>query len=428
MTSSTGSQSQFHHYIPQFILKNFSHKNTQPWDSATANDKKNRLYIGNPVLRTIALKDEPPRIAISSVKRTFGLMDMYMDATNVTDRHYLEKELSKLERDVSKIIAGIREASELGQAGFSMSRDQRDLLRKFLFIMSYRGPNFHKRFHGDQSGTYHQDDKEKFERYMQENGYDKAVDVWYRSIKTILDLKIDLEGRWKDRLLSDIYQDDAMWFIMHMEMYYLAFCTPDDANDEFILTENCYNVHEGPNNIAFNPDTSDYEVTSWTSYHEFSPITPRLMLVLRSFLLPNKEEDTNEHIRNWRKEYYEMNARMHLNLATANSILEDLPVHRARKSYSRLSAEGIQLLPNENVSRRSYHQFTFRFSRSARPTFTKSIRLCLRVHTSHFRLRLARKHRSQHHCGITLNCPLTAATRSSGVKTIPTCDWHICRS
>jgi hypothetical protein len=213
-----------------------------------------------------------------------------------------------------------------------------------------------------------------------------------------------------------------------MEMYYLAFCTPDDANDEFILTENCYNVHEGPNNIAFNPDTSDYEVTSWTSYHEFSPITPRLMLVLRSFLLPNKEEDTNEHIRNWRKEYYEMNARMHLNLATANSILEDLPVHRARKSYSRLSAEGIQLLPNENVSRRSYHQFTFRFSRSARPTFTKSIRLCLRVHTSHFRLRLARKHRSQHHCGITLNCPLTAATRSSGVKTIPTCDWHICRS
>jgi hypothetical protein len=132
---------------------------------------------------------------------------------------------------------------------------------------------------------------------MPENGYDKAVDVWYKSIKTILDLKMDLEGRWKERLLSDIYQDDAMWFIIHMEMYYLAFCAPDDANDEFILIKNYYNVHEGPNNIAFSPDTSDYEVTSWTSYHEFSPITPRLMLVLRSFLLPNTEEDTNEHIK-----------------------------------------------------------------------------------------------------------------------------------
>jgi hypothetical protein len=56
-----------------------------------------------------------------------------------------------------------------------------------------------------------------------------------------------------------------------------------------------------------------------------------------------------------------MNARMHLNPATANSILEDLPVHKARNSYPQVLAEGIQLLPNENGSRRSYRQFTFPF-------------------------------------------------------------------
>jgi hypothetical protein len=360
MALTAGHQPQFHHYIPRFILRNFSHKNTRSWDSTT-DDKKHRVYRGDQALRTINLKDVPPRIAISSVKRTFGLSDMYMDAANAADRQYLERELSKLENDVSSILAEIRKASERGQAGFCMSRDQRDLLRKFLFIMKYRGPNFHERFHGDQTGNYKEDDKEQFTRYMQENGYSNPVDVWFKSIKTVLRLNMDLEGRWKQALLSAIYPDDAMWFIMHTEMYYLALCTPDNANDEFILTENSYNVNEGPNDVAFNPETSSYELGSWTSYHEFSPITPRLILVLRSCLLPNKEEDINESIKSLRREWYEANARLHLNSATAKSILEDLPIHKARNSYSQVSAEGIQLLPNEDGSRRSSHRFTFPF-------------------------------------------------------------------
>jgi hypothetical protein len=336
-------------------LKNFSHENTLPTDRNT------RTYRGDRVLRVINLKNEVPQITTSPVKRTFGFVDMYMDVTNTADQNYLEKELGKLESGVSRIIADIKKHSESGQNGFSMSRDQRDLLRKFLFITKYRGPNLYERFHADESGIYNKDDKEKFEQYMQKNGYTKPVDVWYKSIKTILGLKMDLEGRWRENLLSDMYWDDAMWFIMHTEMFYLAFCTPDNPDDEFILTENCYNVWEGPNNVAFNPDTSEYEMTSWTPFHEFSPITPKMMLVLRSCLVPNEEEDTNEHIQNLRRAWYEANPSLHVNPATAGSILEDLPVKKARNSYSHVSAKGIQLLSNEDGSRRSCHRFTFPF-------------------------------------------------------------------
>jgi hypothetical protein len=146
-----------------------------------------------------------------------------------------------------------------------------------------------------------------------------------------------------------------------MEWYFLAFCTPCDASDEFILTENCYNVHEGPNSTALNLETGEYEVISWTSYHEFSPITPKLILILRSSLLPNVEEDMDENVKTWRRNMYELNQSFHVDPDTAQSKLEDLPLRKPRNSYTQVLPEGIQLLPGEDGSRRTYHRFTFPF-------------------------------------------------------------------
>jgi hypothetical protein len=359
MAPTPGSKQEYHHFIPQFILRNFSHKYSTP--GRRRKNKKTNLYPGDSVMNIINLKDEILKVSESPVNRTFGIMDMYRDISNATDQYYLEKEIGKLESRVSGIIAGIKKAFESGNNSFSMVRNEKDILRKFLFIMKYRGRTFHRRFYGDGSGNYNAEDKDQFKKYMQEKGYQNPVDVWFKSIKTILELKMDLEGNWQKKLLVEIYPDDAKWFIMHVECYYLAICTPNDPNDEFVLTENCYNVHEGPNSIALNPNTGEYEVTGWTSYHEFSPITPKLMLVLRSMLLPNPEEDTNEGIKRWRKELNEANASFHGGSDTAKSLLEDLPIKQPRNSYSQVSTEGIQFLPGEDGSRRSNHRFTFPF-------------------------------------------------------------------
>ncbi|KAF1847287.1 uncharacterized protein K460DRAFT_276406 [Cucurbitaria berberidis CBS 394.84] len=367
MASIKVPPTEYHHFVPQFILRNFSHKyyhssrNSKTTSGSRKRNKKNQLHPGEPALHVIDLKHEIPQLSESPVKRTFGLMDMYQDITNTADHNFLEKEIGKLESRVSSLIADIRKASESGKSGFSMSRQQRDMLRKFLFIMKYRGPGFHRRFHGDESGQYKEDDADQFERYMQEQGYKSPVEVWSKSIKTILNLTMDLQGQWQETLLSSIYPDDAMWFIMHTEWYFMAFCTPSDPSSEFVLTENCYNVHEGPNSTALNPSTDEWEVTSWTSYHEFSPISPKLILILRSVLLPNEEEDASESIREWRRQIYETSRNSHANPATAISSLEDLPIRKPRNSYSQRSSQGIEFLPGEDGSRRSHHRFTFPF-------------------------------------------------------------------
>jgi hypothetical protein len=51
--------------------------------------------------------------------------------------------------------------------------------------------------------------------------------------------------------------------------------------------------------------------SSWTNVHEFVPISPKLIVVLRSFMLPNPEED----MKNWREKIYKLCTSTHANPA-----------------------------------------------------------------------------------------------------------------
>ncbi|KAF2184774.1 hypothetical protein K469DRAFT_708533 [Zopfia rhizophila CBS 207.26] len=201
MASLQGSQPEYHHFIPQFILENFSHKYSfSPCGSKSApgrgkKNKKTNFYPGDPVLNIIDFKNEVPQFSESPVKRTFGFMDMCRDISNISDYYYLEKEIGKLESWVSVIIAGIRKALESGKSGISILRNERGILRKFVFLMKCWGQGFHGSFHGDESGNHNEDDKDCFKKHMQEKEYQNPVDVWFRSIKTILELKMDLKGK-----------------------------------------------------------------------------------------------------------------------------------------------------------------------------------------------------------------------------------------
>lgn len=48
----------------------------------------------------------------------------------------------------------------------------------------------------------------------------------------------------------------------------------------------------------------------WVNFHDFAPISPKLTTVLRSFILPIEEEDTDSEIRELRQCWY--NAAVHL--------------------------------------------------------------------------------------------------------------------
>ncbi|KAK2764586.1 hypothetical protein FQN54_009281 [Arachnomyces sp. PD_36] len=364
-TPDGGTTSQYHHYIPRFILRNFSHPFKPPKlpKGQKPNGKrkgKKGPYRGDPMLYTIDMDSPSAQISESPVSTTFGKTDMYRDFENAPNQHIIEQKLSRLESDAARIIKKIRDAHEGWKQQVWVPRSERDTLRIFLFIMKYRGSRAHQRFYHQNAKDYSEDDQERLRKYMRDKGYKRPVDVWFDNITVLLDLKMDSEGKWMADLLERMYPDDAKWAISHMQGMYLAICTPSDESDEFLLTENAYAIHEGPVSTIRNLETGEVR-EPYTEFHIFGIISPRLILVLRSFLLPVPEEDADPEIKAWRQEMYAQNASQHSDPSRANSTLEDLPVSKSRNSYTDVVDGKLVLKDGEDGTARPHHKFCFRF-------------------------------------------------------------------
>lgn len=87
-----------------------------------------------------------------------------------------------------------------------------------------------------------------------------------------------------------MFPDDALWFIGHVQESYVAVCTPSQARDEFIITDNCYNTYNGANSAVRDSATGRVSVGNWSSFHEFAVTSRRLIIVVRSYILPDPHE------------------------------------------------------------------------------------------------------------------------------------------
>ena len=368
--SSAATESRYHHFIPQFILRNFAHP-YQPAKEHTKASKKTRNgrrradkdgpRPGDPMLNMINLAGETPTLDEAPVAKTLGMQDMYWDLRNDKKPHHLEDKLSRLESHAAMVMHKMRKAFEAGDRDVWITRSERDVLRKFLFIMKYRGSNAYERYHHSDVEGYSSNDKERLLEYMRKKSYKKPVDVWFDNIEAMLALKMDPQMKWTEWLNEHVYPDDAMWFIAHCQMMYLALCTPASPDDEFLLTENAYSIHEGPVSYFVDPVTKEMRQGSDTEFHILAVISPKLMIVLRSFLLPVPEEDADEDMRNWRKSKFEQSAAQHNDPLNAHSILEDLPISKARNTYTKIVDGRLVLLEGEDGFHRADHKFCFRF-------------------------------------------------------------------
>ncbi|KFZ09238.1 hypothetical protein V502_08856 [Pseudogymnoascus sp. VKM F-4520 (FW-2644)] len=311
--------SQYQHFIPRFILNNFSY-NRSP--------RNRRNQRANNMLHTIDLSGPTAKVVDASVARTLGKVDMYRDFAKAKNQQGLENQLADLERIAGRVVAKVRKGFEAGNKDVWITRPERDTLRKFLFIMKYRSSNMHKRFYHETFEDYTADDREQLLEYVREKGFDKPIDVWFDNIKAILELEMDPGGEWMKEIRKRAYPADAEWFVHHTQSMYMALCTPSEKGDEFLLTENGYGIHEGPVSGQLDPSTGKFTATSYTEYHVFAPISPRLMIVLRSFLLPDPTEDNLQEIREFRQTMYRNCGSLHNNPNEANSILADLPISK----------------------------------------------------------------------------------------------------
>ncbi|TVY68038.1 hypothetical protein Focb16_v002164 [Fusarium oxysporum f. sp. cubense] len=170
------TNSQYQHYIPQFILRNFSHrykpsKRKGHWKHGGSRPKKG-MRNGENVLNIVDLTSDQDQLREEPVSRWFGQINMYNDtAAAINSQKNLEQELSKLESRTAEILQKVKKAHEAGEPGIYLNRSERNLLRKFLFIMKYRGLGFYGKYRSGDQYSYTSEDKNLLRSYMSEKGF-----------------------------------------------------------------------------------------------------------------------------------------------------------------------------------------------------------------------------------------------------------------
>jgi hypothetical protein len=361
-TSQKVHRPQYHHYIPRFLLRRFS----SPAPIPVEHDKqRNRKQREDHVVTAVSLDQDDPQFITSPVGRIFGQFDMYKDDSKFSpkDQKRIETKLSHIEGKASGIIAKVADAHKAGYGEVTLSRLDKDLLRKFIFVMKYRSPIFFKRFNHQKAEDYHSDDRTAFLKYMQERDFQRPLDVWFDNLLKIIDKDMDPAGKWTEDLWSEIYPGDAIWLYANIRSMWLSFATPSDTDEEFILTDNAFGIHEGPVDCSVDCLTGKQTRTAYTEFHVISVISPRLVMILRHNLLPEPLEDQRDDIRNSKKQSLAFHMQAHSNPDHATSLLEDLPVAKARNSYTVIQNGRLELAKGADKVPKAVDKFTFTFFR-----------------------------------------------------------------
>lgn len=356
-------QREYQHFIPQFLLRNFSHPFVCP-DTAGALKKckkrhhEKKKYPGDPVLNCLDISSGHFSLQECPVSRVCGQYDMYINVADTSKvRRRLETKFSNLEREASRIYHRIISAYESGQSQVGLTRNEKDLLRKFIFLLKYRGAQFHQKYCNPKSiNDYQESDKELLEAYMKKRGFHRTMDVWFESLEAIIDIEMDADREWEQHIMKKMYFSEAAFFIDRIQTTYLAICTPETTEEEFILTDTSFNVREGPTTSVQDENTGEFSHSSHC-FHEFSTLSPRLMLVLRSLSLPEPIEDTVPEVRADRR-----SGRL-MFFGPEQSILEDLSVHKASCDYLGMRNARRVHAPGRNPVYRKDDRFYFKIFR-----------------------------------------------------------------
>jgi hypothetical protein len=107
-----------------------------------------------------------------------------MSKPSPEQQQHIEQMFSRIESQISIIFRKITKAFEQQDKELWLTRYDRDLIRKFIFLLKYRGSTFHQRFYHDNAEGFDTNDRELLHDYMAEKGYKRPVDVWFNNLKT----------------------------------------------------------------------------------------------------------------------------------------------------------------------------------------------------------------------------------------------------
>ncbi|KAK2592798.1 hypothetical protein QQS21_009502 [Conoideocrella luteorostrata] len=363
MESITTTSRQYQHFVPQFLLRNFSHpfKSTATRNKSQRGRREDKTRHNEDVVNLVDLSSDAPTVVERPVRRVLGQFNMYRNtALSQKEQDKIEEKLSRLESHASKIFRRILTDFDKAHRGLWLTRKEKNLIRQFLFVMKYRGPTFYERYNHETIATYSADDKEDLTAYMKEKGFSRPVEVWLDNLDQFIELQMDNELKWVSELQNRTYGPDGLWAVMHCQMMHMSICTPSNSHEQFLISDNCYHVAEGPHQIEMDLVSGQPQRGAWLNLHEFAPISPRLLIVLRSFLFSSPEEDKGNHNgKIFREKCRSMVEPIFGSLD--KTLLADLPVSKPRNNYSQLVEGRFRMLPDEDGSLKDEHTFFFKF-------------------------------------------------------------------
>lgn len=227
------SEPKRHHYIPQFILRNFLNEN-------------NKLYYWNTGKQEIEERN---------TKSIYMEFNLYRDEKNNPENPtIIEKKFSALEGKVANLINN----KIIGKRTIKITRDENELLRKYLFLLSFRSAARKEQY---SNAKFDPLTEAVLSSKLVDNDYE---DLWLRELEIILDLK-DLKKVKENNDLSIVTQMDIE---LHLKSYYMTII---NARGQDVILSDIYptlGVYEtGRSGINFNA-------------HYFYPLTPDLVLIL----------------------------------------------------------------------------------------------------------------------------------------------------
>lgn len=288
-------RSQYQHYIPCLVLRTFATA-----ESRTLGGRRGAL------VNVYSLEDAC--ITPTPVARCYGVPNMYQDIS-AEDEMHVEKALAVLEDLAARVIERVKQAQAKGAMSVILTRVEKNSIRKFLFVMKYRGVGFWAKYNHILE-DYQHTDRDRVLKFMRERGFTKPIEVWLHTLKTILDTPIDPKDEWEHTISEKCFVLDGEWFIQNMNDFFLAFVQPKNPESEFILTDSAFGIHEGPTEtILTTKDSTNGMTTEWTEsspgvpkpicyfkeFHKMAPFSPKLLLVLRSHLI--MDEGRKERLR-----------------------------------------------------------------------------------------------------------------------------------
>lgn len=173
-----------HHYIPQFILRNFCF-----------NDREDLFYFNK----------ENSKTFIKSTRDVFMVRNLYRDEINNPDEPTkIEKDMARFESEASRIITG----RFLDRDEISITLEEDEKLKLFFAIMSFRS-----RITSNKFGISASDENRVFYSRYQKDG--NLSDFWKRNLGNLVNCR-SLKEVWDHKGIDDpikvFFQRDTLGY------------------------------------------------------------------------------------------------------------------------------------------------------------------------------------------------------------------------